>query len=91
MSSLPTSATPSAPLPGPSLRSILAALRPSRRAVDLALGAAALCAGLAIVAGAAYTAADAVLPLALLAGVARGAGERMAPSASGPGPERRRR
>ncbi|GAA0311496.1 hypothetical protein GCM10009066_26000 [Halarchaeum salinum] len=44
-------------------------LRPSAEAVDATLGLAALATGVGIVVTAAYTAANAVLPLALLRGL----------------------
>ncbi|MBP1953958.1 hypothetical protein J2752_000839 [Halarchaeum rubridurum] len=63
-------------MPRPSLSSPVrvasrlgARLRPSTETVDATLAFAALGAGVGVVATAAYTAANAVLPLALLRGV----------------------
>jgi len=69
----PVAAVPSPPVSVPrgTPRAVLDALRPSRRDVDVALGVTALLVGIGVVATAAYAAADAVLPLALLAGFGR--------------------
>lgn len=63
--------TPSIPVPTPStptLDGLRDVLRPSRETVDLAFGLSAVGLGTGIVATAAVTAADAVLPLAFLKG-----------------------